>query len=235
MIKYSLRENLLTAEPDDYMAQITDAQVYTMEDIIERMTRRGTTVTRTDIHAIMNLYREECEAIIEEGGQLNTPLVNTSASISGVFNGAGDSFDKNRHSLKLNISAGTALRDAIGKAKVQKVEGSSTDPYIAGVTDKITGSTAEIKAGSAMELTGSRLKFDAADEEQGVFAVPADGAEKRCTSVIENKPARVIVLLDPQIPAGEFTVEVRTRIKGSSAQLKSIKIGRYRKTLTASK
>ena len=32
-IKYGLRENLLTADPDDCMAQVVDARTYTQEDI----------------------------------------------------------------------------------------------------------------------------------------------------------------------------------------------------------
>lgn len=235
MIKYALRENLLTAEPDDYMAQVTDSQVFTMDDIIDRMAKRGTTVTRTDLVAIMTLYKEECAAIIGEGGQLNTPLINTQASITGVFNGADDTFDKSRHVLKLNITAGTALKEAISNAKLTKVEGSNTDPYISSVKDKITGSASEIKAGSVMELTGSRLKFDAGDIEQGVFVIAGDKSEIRCASVVENKPARIIVLLDAGVPAGEFSLELRTKINSSSHKLKALKTGRFRKVLTATK
>ena len=234
MIKYALRENLLTAEPDDYMAQVTDAKAYSLDEIIDRMTRRGTTVTRTDIVAIMQLYADECAAIVEEGGCLNTPLVNTSYSITGVFSGEDDNFDKSHHTLKLNVTPGTLLKEAVKKAKTTKVESSSTDPYITKVSDKVTSSTSEIRAGSVMEILGSRLKFDAADSEQGVFAVSSsDGKAYRCPVVIENKPARVIVLLDASVPAGEFTVEIRTKMGSTGHQLKTLKTGRFRKTLTA--
>ena len=54
MLKYCY-ENLLTPAPDDYMAQVTDSQVVTLNDIIDRMVKRGTTVTRTDLVAIMQL------------------------------------------------------------------------------------------------------------------------------------------------------------------------------------
>ncbi|WP_029410436.1 DNA-binding domain-containing protein, partial [Treponema pedis] len=211
MLKYCLRENLLTAKPDDYMAQVTDSQVFTLEDIIDRMVRRGTTVTRTDLVAIMQLYTEECSFIVEEGGTLNTPLINTSMSITGVFDGADDSFDKKRHAVSLNISAGTALKTALGKTKAVKTETAGTEPYITAVTDKLTGDSETIKIGSVMEILGSRLKFDDKDTEQGVFAVSGTSAV-RCASVVENKPARLIVLLDATVPAGEFTLEVRTKL-----------------------
>ena len=225
MLKYCLRENLLTAKPDDYMAQVTDSRVFTLDDIIDRMVKRGTTVTRTDLTALMQLYTEE-------GGALNTPLINTAFSITGVFDGADDSFDSKRHSINLNINAGTALKDALAKVKAEKTETASTDPYIAAVTDKITGTTDSVKIGSVMEILGSRLKFDPSDAEQGVFAV-SGSKTVRCESVVENKPARLIVLL-AAVPAGDFTLEVRTKLTGNGSQKsKTLKKGYYHKTLKA--
>ena len=233
MLKYCLRENLLTAKPDDYMAQVTDSQVFTLDDIIDRMVKRGTTVTRTDLVAIMQLYTEECSFIVEEGGTLNTPLINTSMSITGVFDGADDSFDKKRHALNLNITAGTALKTALTKVKASKTETASTDPYITGVSDKLNNTADTVKIGSVMEIIGSRLKFDPKDAEQGVFAI-AGTKTVRCASVVENKPARVIVILDATVPAGDFTLEVRTKIVGNgSKKSKTLKKGYYHKTLKA--
>ena len=41
MLKYALRENLLTPEPDDYMAQTVDARSYSGEEIVELMPASG--------------------------------------------------------------------------------------------------------------------------------------------------------------------------------------------------
>lgn len=41
MLKYALRENLLTPEPDDYMAQTVDARSYSGEEIVELMLKRS--------------------------------------------------------------------------------------------------------------------------------------------------------------------------------------------------
>ena len=137
--------------------------------------------------------------------------------------------------MRLNVTAGTALREALTKVTVQKVEASSTDPYITSVTDKVSGDTSTIRAGSVMEITGSRLKFDTADTEQGVFAVTASG-EFRCTTVIENKPARLMVLLSPEVSAGDFTLEVRTKyVNKNGASSKTLKKGTFNKVLTAVK
>lgn len=154
-------------------------------------------------------------------------------SISGVFDGADDAFDKKRHTVNLNINAGTALKTAVGKVKTIKTETASTDPYITSVLDKLNGSSDEVKIGSVMEIIGSRLKFDPKDDEQGVFAVSGTKTV-RCVSVVENKPARIIVLLDASVPAGDFTLEVRTKLSSDgSKKSKTLKKGYYRKTLKA--
>lgn len=233
VISYALRENLLTANPDDCMAQVVDARAYTQEDIIKEMVKRGTSLTEADIAAYQKLEQEVYKDIIASGGHLNTPLINTSFSITGVFTNRADSFDKTRHTVKLNVNAGSALREAAAQAKVQKVEAASTDPFITTVTDKVTGDSGTVKAGSIMEITGSRLKFDASDVEQGVFALTASG-EVRCVPVIENKPARLLVMLPAGVEAGDFTVEVRTKIIGSTGKaLKTMKRGAFGRTLAA--
>ena len=232
-IKYGLRENLLTADPDDCMAQVVDARTYTQEDIAQEIIKRGSTLSAADIAAYQKLEVEVYKAIIADGGNISTPLMSTNFSITGVFANQADVFDRSRHAVKLNVNAGAELRDAASKASVQKVETSSTDPYITSVTDMISGDSSVIKTGSVMQITGARLKFDAADAEQGVFAI-TPGGEFRCATVIENKPARLMVLLSPEVPAGDFSVEVRTKVTGSRGTSgKTLKKGGFNKVLTA--
>ncbi|MGI5174102.1 DUF4469 domain-containing protein, partial [Treponema sp. OMZ 840] len=71
------------------------------------------------------------------------------------------------------------------------------------------------------------------DAEQGVFAL-TDTKTVRCSSVVENKPARLIVILDAAVPAGEFTLEVRTKLDGKGNRpSKTLKKGYYNKALKA--
>ncbi len=235
LITYALRENLLTTDPDDCMAQVVDAQSFTQEDINREIIKRGSSLTEADIVAYQKLEREVYRDIVAHGGHINTPLFTTSFSITGVFANHADNFDKNRHIIKLNVNAGIALKEAAAQAKTQKVETNSTDPYITSVTDKVSGDSSTIKAGSIMELTGSRLKFDANDNEQGVFALTAAG-EVKCEPVIENKPARVMVMFPAAVEPGEFTIEVRTKVLSATGKvLKNMKRGAFGKTLTVIK
>ena len=233
MLKYSLRENLLTPAPDDYMAQAADVRSYTLDEIIDLMMDKGTTLTRADVAATLQVYGEVCSSLIKDGSAVNTPLMNTSMSISGVFDGANDSFDKKRHTVNLNITAGTLLRDAVTKVKCEKTEGVSTDPYITEVTDIVTGTVnTTLTKGGVVQLVGSRLKFDAKDAAQGIFFVPETGAPVRAAVIAENKPARLMAIIPADLAAGTYYIEVRTKILEGNKSGKTLKTGRFNKALT---
>ena len=233
MLKYSLRENLLTPAPDDYMAQAADVRSYTLDEIIDLMMEKGSTLTRADVAATLQVYGEVVSAIVKDGSAVNTPLMNTSLSISGVFDGANDSFDKKRHTVNLNLSAGTLLRDVLPKIKCEKTEGASTDPYITEVTDIVSGTVnTTLTKGGIVQLVGSRLKFDAKDTSQGIFFVPETGTPVRAAVIAENKPARLMAIIPADLEAGTYYIEVRTKYTVGGKPLKTAKIGRFIKPLT---
>ena len=234
MLKYCLRENLLTPAPDDYMAQAADVRSYTLDEIIDLMMDKGTTITRADVAATLQVYGEVCASLIKDGSALNTPLFNTALTIAGVFNGANDAFDKKRHTVNLNMTAGTLLRDAVTKVKCEKTESAGTDPYITEVTDVVSGKVNEVllTKGGVVQLVGARLKFDAKDAAQGIFFVPETGEAVRATVIAENKPARLMAIIPAGLKAGTYYIEVRTKIDMGGKKLKTLKTGRFAKPLT---
>ena len=233
MLKYSLRENLLTPAPDDFMAQVQDVRSYTLDEIIDAMMQKGSTLTRADVSAVLQIYGEVCASIIADGAALNTPLMNTALSISGVFNGASDSFDKKRHAVNLNMTAGTLLRSALSKIKCEKTGTTSTDPYINEVKDVVSGKVNEVLTkGGVVQITGSRLKFDQKDAVQGIFFIPETGAPVRAAVIAENKPARLMAIIPADLEAGTYYIEVRTKHANATKQLKTLKTGRFAKPLT---
>ena len=233
MLKYCLRENLLTPDENDYMAQTADVRSFSLDEIIDLMMEKGSTLTKADTKAALQVYGEVVSALIKDGAAVNTPLMNTSLSISGVFNGATDTFDKKRHSVNLNLTAGPLLKDAAAKIKCEKTEAADTNPYITEVTDLVSGKVNEVlTAGGIMQLVGSRLKFDQKDESQGIFFVAETGEAIRATVIAENKPARLMAIIPADLPAGNRYVEVRTKYTVGGKPLKKAKIGRFTKPLT---
>ena len=233
MLKYCLRENLLTPDENDYMAQTADVRSFSLDEIIDLMMQKGSTLTKADTKAALQVYGEVISALIADGAAVNTPLMNTSVSVSGVFIGANDTFDKKRHAVNLNLTAGNLLKEAAAKIKCEKTEAADTNPYITEVSDIVSAKVNEVlTAGGIVQLVGARLKFDPKDTAQGIFFVPETGAEVKAAVIAENKPARLMAIIPADLAAGSYYIEVRTKIIGSSQKSKTLKAGRFYKALT---
>ncbi|MDR1984153.1 MAG: DUF4469 domain-containing protein, partial [Prevotellaceae bacterium] len=187
MLQYHLLENLMTPTPDDAMAQVVNLRSHTDEQIAEQMLKRGTLLTKADILAVLEVYREVILDIIADGGSVNTRLFNISPSISGVFNGMNDSFDPHRHKIHVNFHHGVAVREAAAKIKTEKIQVADPIPYIVEVKDLLSGSINEtLTPGGVVQLRGSRLKFLADEETNGIFLIPESGNEVKVTMNVEN-------------------------------------------------
>ncbi|WP_409070385.1 DNA-binding domain-containing protein [Aliifodinibius sp. S!AR15-10] len=75
---------------------------------------------------------EEFEAAIAQillrGGSINTPLFRINGSISGVFTGPADSFDPERHEVKLNVNPGIRVKNLAERISVEKVSPRAPNP-----------------------------------------------------------------------------------------------------------
>ncbi|MDR1198306.1 MAG: DUF4469 domain-containing protein [Prevotellaceae bacterium] len=234
MLQYHLVENLMTPAPDDAMAQVVNLRSYTEEQIAEQMLKRGTLLTKADILAVLEVYREVILDIIADGSSVNTRLFNISPSISGVFNGMADTFDPNRHKIHVNFNRGMDVRSAAAAIKTEKVQVADPVPYIIEVKDTVSGSVNEtLTPGGVVQLRGSRLKFITEETDNGIFLLPESGDEVKITVIVENKPARLIAMLPADLASGTYHLEVRTNYLHSGTQKsKQMKTGRFGKPLT---
>lgn len=230
-LKYSLTENLLTERPDDYSAITQSGKSIDQNGLIERILKRGTSLTRTDVMAVMNAMNETVAEGVESGDTFTLPLMNTSFSISGVFDSPLDTFDGNRHKLNVNLTKGVALRDAEKKVKLEKTNVPAPLPQIQEVKDSVSGTVNErLTAGGVAELRGYNLKIDGDNPSCGLWFVAADGQETKAATIIENKPSKIIAMI-PALTAGSYQVKVATQFSGGGKFLLSPKIFVYPKNL----
>ena len=231
-LKYSLTENLLTERPDDYAGIIQGGKSIDQSGLIERILRRGTSLTRTDVMAVMNAINETVAEGVENGDTFTLPLMNTSFSISGVFESPLDTFDGNRHKLNVNLTKGVLLRDAEKKVKLEKTNVPAPLPQIQEVKDSVSGTVNErLTAGGVVELRGYNLKIDGDNPSCGLWFVASGGQETKAATIIENKPSRILAMI-PALTAGSYQVKVATQYSGGGNFLKMPKIFVYPKNLT---
>ena len=165
---------------------------------------------------------EEFEAAVEQalsdGHSINTPLFRIGASVQGVFEGETETFDRSKHYVRLNVSPGARIGEIAPNLSVEKVEASSPQPTPITFKDIVSGTTNETLSPSGVgEISGSRLKLDLGDEEQGVFFIDSDGTATKSATIIRNKPSNLIFMIPAGLPTGEYRVEVRARLRSGSA------------------
>ena len=209
-LRYGLVSNHLTDEPNDCMAVVQDNETFSQEQIVERMLNRGTSVTKADALSVLEEYHRAVVDIIKEGNNVNTDLFSIYPSISGVFTNESDGFDASRHSVKLNLNAGSRMKEEIRNIELKKVSTFEPIPVLQVFTDLKNNTVNEsFTPGQIASIKGSLLKFDEADPQQGIFFLATDGSETRVTQLVKNKPSELLFFIPDSLTSGTFQVEVR--------------------------
>lgn len=208
-IIYSLHENHLTPDPNDYTASVSSLGTLNVDNLIDRMLNFGSTLTKADALAALELYHKVIQQALLEGYTVTTPTANYRVSIKGVFNGPNDSYDASRHTISPNVSPTRALRNQLKASTVQKAEADTRAPNLIEYIDFGSDTrNSTLTPGNAGQISGHRLKFDGADPTQGVFFVAEDGTETTAVTVMTNDPGKLLFLIPP-LPAGSYFLQVR--------------------------
>lgn len=220
MLQYYLTKSHLKNATDSYVAQPINVRSYTMEDIIQRMSQRGMSITTADIKAVLHAFEEEVVRIVADGGAINTALINTRPTIRGKFTDYQDRFDAQRHSTRTQPANGTALRDATKRIKVKKVSPPVTT-FIRHIIDKTTDRRNQsLTPNAPIEIRGNKIKItDGAGA--GIFFMAADGTEYPVDMIIMNQ-AKSIIAMTPPLPSGSYILEIRTYYRMGDDDHKSI-------------
>jgi hypothetical protein len=233
-LEYHLVDNNLTERPDDMMAVTVPNGTLDKEGVIDAILKRGTTLTRTDVVAVANAMEEVITDAAENGITINMPLFNTSFSISGVFEGAMDSFDPNRHKLNVNITKGVKMRNAEKKVKLTKsYTKAGPVPEVMEVKDTMSGTVnSELTPGGMIEIYGRNIKIDGENQDCGLYFVAADGTATKAAHFAVNKPTTIVAAIPATLASGAQQVKIFTQFSGGSNLLKTPKVIVYPKTLT---
>lgn len=214
MVKYHLVKNFLAGHTDTFIARTQRVSTFDIDALIERMLQCGTTLTKTDIMAVLNAMEETIVEITKEGHTVAIPLFQTRFSIVGSFNGPMDIFDHTRHKLKINVSRGTLIRDVQKKIKLEKIDSLAPPINIIEVRDCVSETANSVlTTKGVVKIYGNHIKIVGNDENCGLYFVAADGTETKASVIVQNKPSELIVIV-PELTAGMYKVKVATQYNG---------------------
>jgi hypothetical protein len=228
-IHYKLLENKIVSTPGVYRAMVKATRRADMEDLIKEVLKRGSTVNEADVRSVTTDLFEAIIDLMLEGACISIPVANFRCGIRGNFDGPDDGYDPTRHQVMARVTPGARLRQAFRtQAQVIKEETFDLDPKPEVYTDVHSGTRDDVLTpGGLGRLVGRRLKFDAADPDQGVFFLAADGSATPVEFVGKNGPGELFFTV-PTLTAGEYALEVRAIPRGST----ELRSGRLKETLT---
>jgi cytochrome c biogenesis protein ResB len=202
---------------DTFMAVSSNSLNFTLDDVFDRMVREGSSITKAEALAVFEEISQHVIKIVKEGNSVTTPLVNISSSVKGTFDNREEHFNSNKHRVRITIAAGKRLAKATSEINPQKTRSKKRQPditYFKDIESETTNKT--ITPNSPARITGSLLKFDEDDPDQGIFFIDADnGQEIKVDSPIKNMPSELI-FMNPDLPTGSYRVQIRSIVYNTS-------------------
>lgn len=230
-IQYALFENNLTPDPADFAAIVQIAGSWDLPIIADKIVARGSTVGKADVLAVLTDAVSVCAEGVGESNRINFGgLVQLFPRVKGVFTGATDTFDPARHQIDVGANPGTEIRETVrATGTVVKVEAIKPAPNPVEYVDINSDTTNDqVTVGGIGQLSGSRLKYDDSQADEGIYFVATAGGETKVTVVQKNKPAQVVFIIPATLIAGTYNIEVRSRQRDSA----ELRVGRLDPVLT---
>lgn len=222
-VEYALFKNNLTSEPNDYAAHVQIGRSVDLDGLIQRMIDQGSTVTESDIQAVLLDAIKAIEAELLAGNRVNFGgIVDLYPRIKGVFNGPADTFDKSRHTLTTGATPGSQVRKTMrDDGGVEKVEAIKPAPSPIEISDLETGDINEsITTDSIGTIIGHRLKYNTGAADEGIYLIRVDtGDVVKVDKIQRNMPSELIFLVPDLEDGDDYYVEVRARM-GDGTELR---------------
>lgn len=218
-IKYRLQKNDLPNGGKSYRARVEYTGLIDLEGILDRMVLQHSTLTRADMLAVLEELLNALLDMLLLGMRVVTPFGEFGLTIKGTFESEQDRYQPGRHQLELVLKPGKRLeRDFKRRAKARKVEGNIPYPVPGYYTNLADPAAADqLMPGQMARLTGQKLKFNPADERQGLFLIPLTaglnsppaGPAIRVNQVGHNTSRQLLFLVPPDLPPGPYRLEAR--------------------------
>lgn len=223
-LKITVRKNSLPACSSPFVIRSESSDIVDFDQFVDFMAKGRTTLTKTDIVAAMQLYKEELQRQLAEGKTVKTPTGSFFLCAGGTMENLDESFlpwDKaNNHEIRLHHkperSFETAIKEGLKTVREEK-------PDLGAPSITLVRSTAEdgatgIHPGDIVQVRGLRLRFEAKDPNQGIFFVADSGAEVRSPFYPMILPRTILASVPQTLAPGLYAVEVRAAVNGKDTK-----------------
>lgn len=204
MIKYSIFETHLGGEPK-FMGRVATSGTFNREGVVDQMLALGSTLTKPDIVATLELFNKAVEKLCGLGYRINLDgLLQIAPVIRGKFDSKSDFFTAPRNSLVLTATMSSAMNRQIEQtASLEKIVIDTRRPILYKPVDaEAEPNETGLSVGNIVSIKGRRLKFDPSRPGEYLHLVStADSSKFISITKFYKQTDRELVF---KLPAADF-------------------------------
>ena len=119
-VKANLYPNLLTEDPNDYVARVISEKTLNISDVCKvAVSRGGAPTTAEAMEHNVNLFLKEMGYQLSDGFSINTGYFTANTLIRGVFNSPTETFNTDKHAILYQFNQGDLLRKELPNITVE--------------------------------------------------------------------------------------------------------------------
>ena len=238
-IRVKLYDNLLTPNPNDFLARVVSERSLTIRDICESSaTRGGADVSAPAMQHGVELFLKEMAYLLCDGFSVNTGYFTAVPSIRGAFSSPTENFNSNKHSILFQFTQGDTLRKEIANVEIEILGVAESGTEIMQVTDVKTGSVNDlITPNRNLKIIGSKIKLAGDHPDLGLAFIdetnPSNIFKVEMDEFVINNPSELIIVIPEDLPIGQYKLQLTTQYGGTKS-LKTPRTVVFDKILTVS-
>ncbi|MCB9101032.1 MAG: DUF4469 domain-containing protein [Anaerolineales bacterium] len=216
-VKYKLLPKTFSNDDKSYRAAVEAYKSLSLEDIIQEMEFRHSSLTTADMVALFEDFSRTIVKRIIEGDRVNLDLFQLSLSIKGTFIDQDDQFDSSRHKVRVCISASRAFQRTVTQSvRVEKQLSELPTPKLEWFFNLEGSEPNTVLSPTHMaRIKGERLAFDQNDPRQGLFIMPVNDSGQQSNSEIrvdrfsQATRGQLVFRVPDGLAPGFYRLEVR--------------------------
>jgi hypothetical protein len=219
-----LYDLLITARKDDRSGRVVSTGSLKADDLIAIAVTRRSDINAATMKASYDILREVALEEVCNGKHVEFGLSYNSLGVEGVFIGDHPAWDREKNRLVFVSTAAADVRQALKSIEVEVLGMASSGLFINTLTDVVSGEVnTRITPGGGVKLTGSKIKVAGDAEGVGIRLTEITTEEVvhiPTTSIPENEPSKIIFIVPPDLPAGDYRLSVTTQFLPNATLLK---------------
>ena len=221
-IKAFLYPNPMKNARGKFLAHTSKHNNYNIREICESLQNKSGVANVDEMEYHVKLFLDEMTNLLEEGNRINTGYFTAQVNVKGAFDSKGDTFDAKRHHVEAVFSTGHLIRKRTTELLAEIIHGNPVRFGISQVKDSQTKEqTDRLIPNHLLIITGERIKITGAEPSVGLYLTHTESNTEyhfTASALFTNQNA-TLMLLVPELPAGNYHLRVSTQYSGTTKPL----------------